>query len=351
MIEHDLNGLDEWSKRWLMSFNPKKTEIMMFSNVNIPNLVFSLNDKEIPLVSVHKHLGVTFCSDAKWNSQIENIISSASKHINVLRKIKYRLNRKNLEKFYLVYIRSILEYASEVWDNCGTINSNRLENLQLEAARIVTGLPIFTKIDNLYEELGWEKLDVRRQRRKLQMFYNITNSNAPEYLCKLVPPTIQSTTTYPLRNGQDLIVPFCRLSLTAESYIPSTIREWNSLGPDIRNADSISKFKNELKNRISVDPVPKHFAYGPRKLNIVLTQIRCQASFLNHDLFRVNIVASPSCNKCGSDIENAYHYFFECAYYAQIRVTLLQNLSWLPENCRLDLNLLTSGNTALTGTK
>ena len=83
-------------------------------------------------------------------------------------------------------------------------------------------------------------------------------------------------------------------------------------------------------------------------MNIVLTQLRCQASFLNHDLFRVNIVASPSCNKCGSDIENAYHYFFECTYYAQIRVTLLQNLSWLPENCRLDLNLLTSGNTALT---
>jgi hypothetical protein len=46
-------------------------------------------------------------------------LSSIYKHLNVLRKLKYKLSRKNLEKLYLVYIRPILEYASEVWDNCG----------------------------------------------------------------------------------------------------------------------------------------------------------------------------------------------------------------------------------------
>ena len=32
------------------------------------------------------------------------------------------------------------------------------ENLQLDAARIVTGLPIFTKKDKLYSETGWTTL-------------------------------------------------------------------------------------------------------------------------------------------------------------------------------------------------
>jgi hypothetical protein len=50
----------------------------------------------------------------------------------------------------LVYIRLIFEYACEVWDNCGTCHSNKLEKLQLEAARIVTGLPIFTKTDSFF---------------------------------------------------------------------------------------------------------------------------------------------------------------------------------------------------------
>jgi hypothetical protein len=48
-----------------------------------------------------------------------------------------------------VYIRPLFEYACELWDNCGTGNSQKLEQLQLEAARIVTGLPIFTKTEIL----------------------------------------------------------------------------------------------------------------------------------------------------------------------------------------------------------
>ena len=80
-------------------------------------------------------------------------------------------------------------------------NSNKLDQLQLEAARIVTGLPIFASSILIYKELSWESLTERRKRRKLQMFYNIQNNNAPMYLCDLIPPSIQSTTVYPLRYG------------------------------------------------------------------------------------------------------------------------------------------------------
>ena len=157
------------------------------------------------------------------------------------------------------YIRPLSEYACEVWDNCGICKSNKLEQLQLEAARIVTGLPIFTRTDALYKETGWELLAVRRNRRKLQMFHSMVNNTAPVYLCNLLPPTIQSTTVYPLRNGSDIIVPFCRLSLTRDSYIPSTIRKWNKLDQSLRDISSVAKFKNELRNldRGSEYKVPK----------------------------------------------------------------------------------------------
>ena len=112
VIDHDLKELDEWSKKWLMSFNPDKTEIMLFSNTEIPELNFTFNGRTIPITNSHKHLGVTFSSDAKWNIHIENILSSIYKHLNVLRKLKYKLSRKNVEKLYLLYIRPIFEYAS-----------------------------------------------------------------------------------------------------------------------------------------------------------------------------------------------------------------------------------------------
>ena len=74
---------------------------------------------------------------------INNNTCSVSKHLNILRKLKYRLSRTNLDKLYFVYIIPLFEYACELWYNCRIGNSYKLEQLQLEAARIVTGLPIF----------------------------------------------------------------------------------------------------------------------------------------------------------------------------------------------------------------
>jgi hypothetical protein len=44
---------------------------------------------------------------------------------------------------------------------------NKLENVQLDAARIVTGGTKLTGLNRLYEETKWEKLSDRRQKHKL----------------------------------------------------------------------------------------------------------------------------------------------------------------------------------------
>jgi hypothetical protein len=46
-----------------MSFNPDKTEIMLFSNTEIPELNFTFNGRTIPITNSHKHLGVTGLKD------------------------------------------------------------------------------------------------------------------------------------------------------------------------------------------------------------------------------------------------------------------------------------------------
>ena len=62
-------------KKWLMSFNPDKTEIMIFSNHSIPeNIDFISNGKSVPITTSHKHLGVTFSNDAKWFISSRNCI-------------------------------------------------------------------------------------------------------------------------------------------------------------------------------------------------------------------------------------------------------------------------------------
>jgi hypothetical protein len=84
-----------------------------------------------------------------------------------------------------------LEYASEVWDNCRQTNCNRLEKIQIEAARIATGLSIFARFYSIYKETGWETLSTRRKVNTLLLFfYKIVNKEAPAYLYELVPPLV-----------------------------------------------------------------------------------------------------------------------------------------------------------------
>jgi hypothetical protein len=67
-----------------------KTEIILFSNTDIPEFNFTFNRRTILITNSHKHLGVSFSSDAKWNIHVENILLSIYKHLNVLRKLKYK---------------------------------------------------------------------------------------------------------------------------------------------------------------------------------------------------------------------------------------------------------------------
>ena len=83
---------------WLMSFNPKKTEIMFFSNTgNIDNIEFSFNSAIIPLSISHTYLGVILSQIGKWNKYLENI-TKITEHLVILRKLTFSLNRSNLEK-------------------------------------------------------------------------------------------------------------------------------------------------------------------------------------------------------------------------------------------------------------
>ena len=65
VIDHDLNKLDEWSRKWLMSFNPDKTEIILFSNIACQELAFTLNGRIIPITISHKPESVTLSEDEK----------------------------------------------------------------------------------------------------------------------------------------------------------------------------------------------------------------------------------------------------------------------------------------------
>ena len=90
-------------------------------------------------VESHKHSGVTFESSGTWHKHIQQITTKSWQRIHIMRKLKFRIDRKALETIYMAFIRPILEYADVVWCNITKYEEDELEKIQLEAARIVTG--------------------------------------------------------------------------------------------------------------------------------------------------------------------------------------------------------------------
>ena len=109
-------------------------------------------------------------------------IKKAFSRLNILRMMKHNLDRNSLEKLYFGFIRPILEYGSVVWDNCTREQSDLIESVQYESARIVSGLRKGTSTVKLYGELGWDSLQNRRKKQKLILMFKALEGELPNYI-------------------------------------------------------------------------------------------------------------------------------------------------------------------------
>lgn len=345
IINHDLRILASWASQWLINFNALKTEAILFTLRQIgshPELF--LNGTAIKFVSEHKHLGLSFSNNGQWHNHIDNIISSASKIIGIMRKLKFSFTRLALNQIYLSYLLPVMEYSCVVWDGCSALDCNSLQKIQNEAARIVTGLTRSVSLVNLYRECGWVTLAERRRQQKLTFMYKSVNGLVPTYISDLIPPSVRELNTYALRNQNDITVPFCRTEISRKSCIPSSIASWNSQSIDLRNSSSLASFKYQLKKQQNAPKVPSYYNVGNRYLSVLHARIRNFCSNLNSDLYANHLLPNPCCS-CSNDIEDAEHYFFICSKYTNERVTLFRSTRHLHP---LNLHVLLVGDDNLS---
>ena len=341
-LNNDLERINAWSRRWLVDFNPNKTNTITFSRSSTPTvhppLIF--NNTQLNEVSYHKHLGVHLSQNLSWVQQVDYMVTKASTRLNILRKLKFFTDRITLQKIYFSFVRPILEYADIVWDNIPANLVQRLENVQIEAARIVAGATKLVSINKLYTEVGWQTLTDRRKIHRLILFYKIVNGQAPPYLLDLVPSQREQIHTYPTRNRSYYVQPNFRTNLYGNSFLCKTIRDWNNLPLHIRNCNSLNSFKTYM-NRDN-NTVPKYYLKGTRKAQIYHARLRMNCSSLNETLFNKNIVGSPNCS-CGQ-LESVRHYLLQCPRFDEIREI---TIGVLPRP--VSVNTLLFGNSSLSG--
>ena len=341
-LNNDLQTIIDWAHKWLVIFNPLKTESLTISRkINKPyHPPLYMSGTQINEVNSHKHLGIYLSNDCTWHNHIEYIKEKAWKRFNTMRRLKLVLDRKSLEIVYISFIRPILEYGDILWDNCTLYEKRELDKIQNEAARIVTGTTALVSLQSLYDEVGWESLQSRRSNHKLCLFFKMQHDLTPAYLSFLVPPSISETSRYNLRNADDFTTIQCRSQQYYTSFLPSVVRDWNNLPQHAKQINSLLSFKSfQARNKTKL---PKHFYTGKRYWQVMHTRMRTNCSALNSDLYSKNITDSSLCS-CGA-VENAHHFFFTCPRYHEPRADMLDTLAFLPE---VTLNLILYGDESI----
>lgn len=214
-LKKDLESIASWSNKWLVTMNATKTKSMTFSlKRNKPDHpVFMLSDVPIEEVSIHEHLGLLLSNNMSWRAHILRLHQRASKQLNPLKGLKFKLPRKTLEILYKSLVRAKMEYADIVWDGCSQGESDVIEGLQYEAAKVITGVMKGTHRFSLLNETGLLKMSRRREMHKLIMFYKMVNGLSPVYLSALCPPRVSHRTLYELRGRNNLCLPRIRTEI------------------------------------------------------------------------------------------------------------------------------------------
>ena len=100
LLNLDLDIISNWALDWLVDFNARKTMLLLLSTKCVPllHLQLFMNNTVISESKSCKHLGITFSSTCSWTEHISRITESAWVRLNLLRALKYKINRKALEK-------------------------------------------------------------------------------------------------------------------------------------------------------------------------------------------------------------------------------------------------------------
>ncbi len=145
---------------------------------------------------------------------------------------------------------SRLDYCNALLAGLPSNAIKPLQMIQNAAARLVFNEPKRAHVTPLFVSLHWLSVAARIQFKTLMLAHRTTTGSAPTYFHSLLRIYIPSRS---LRSAseQRLVIPSQRgsksLSITFSVTIPGW---WNDLPTPIRNAGSLSIFKQQLKTHL-----------------------------------------------------------------------------------------------------
>ena len=194
------------------------------------------------------------------------------------------------------------------------ISKNQL--IQYNTVLAITRALRSSSRENVYQELGLESVQQRWWFRKLCYFVQITKIKPPS-ICLIKSPPLGThieqekiSTTFP----SSMLDMFFK-----NSFLPSTVIEWNNLDKCIRSSESFALFKKSILQLTRASPNSNFNCHNPIGIKLI-TSLKLDLSHPQDQKFKHNFLdcLNPFCC-CGNDIETTVHYVLLCPIFSDER--------------------------------
>jgi hypothetical protein len=240
-FRQDVENVFKWVEKNQLKVATEKCSLLHLGRCN-PKRILSVNGSSVPESNSVRDLGLVVNSDLKPSSHCAMLATKAFQVSNLIfRSFKSR-NRDFLIAMLRVYVLSIFNHCSALYNPYHMYDIRLLESVQRQYTKRIPGLRNKSYSTRL-SELGLETLE--RSRLEFDLCHCFKIMNGIENLSVDDFFTISNSRTR--SNGRKLFKPRCRTDTRKHFFANRVVDPWNSLPNTVVNAPSLAVFKKRLR--------------------------------------------------------------------------------------------------------
>ena len=254
-LECCLSDIYTWMSQNKLKLNADKTEILVLgtpnqrAKISVPSI--TINGVQVQVLNKPVgNLGAVFDPSMNMSAHVSKVVKSANYHLRNIGRIRKYLTRESAKNATISLVTSRLDYCNGLL--CGISEGLilKLQRVQNNAARMITGTKKYDHITPVLRDLHWLQIKQRIQFKVLLLVYKCIRGTAPSYLRDLLirhdpPRTLRSSSKDLLYIPKTNLITYGDRAFSV--YAPNA---WNELPNDIKAAENIAIFKRQLKTHL-----------------------------------------------------------------------------------------------------
>ena len=250
LLQQDLNIVNARAKSWGLPFNTEKCVSLRFCRKTSANLDATPPQYRIGGVTIKnedsgRDLGVVVDNELKFHEHTTQANAKSRGALHNLLRSTINRSPEFIKELIMTYTRPVLEFGSVIW-NAGFVgDTTRLESLQRQATRRVTGLGDLP-YDERLQCLNLFSVKGRLLRADMIQCWKIFHDKAPFQPEDIFRLEIRQSRGHPYRIFKERFVTEARKRF----FTCRVVNDWNGLPASVVTTPSIDKFKSSLAGHL-----------------------------------------------------------------------------------------------------